>query len=137
MTEKLDEWFVIFDGPTDDGSDTDSSPVAWPGSMEEDAKAAFKESIALGFADKNRGFFLTKVTGVKSDQIEALADQTELAKIVEGGFKGFKTEVVDSYATDLSDWSRESLSDDGEVPAGAVQTATGWTYEAENDNPYA
>lgn len=141
MSEELPEdvWYVVYDGQPDDladGEHVDPFPVAYPGSMESEARDTFKDNIEKGFAERNRGMFLVKLTGVKESQEDELVEVDSLTQVVLNGFQGYKSEVVDTYGVELNDWIEEATTSDGKMPEGAVETENGWVFEEVNPNPY-
>lgn len=115
----LDTWFVVHEGLVEDAENLDTNPLAGHAVFEDEITSAFDETIRKGFADKDRGLYLTKLTDVSPEQAEKLSEELEV--VVASGFKGFKSvETLKSWKTDLSDWSDESLGDIEEtVPVDA------------------
>lgn len=144
VTEEIheDEWYVLFDGAADDGSDdgdvSSANAFAAPASAYSDVKQAFDEGIQKGYVDRNKGSFITRLNGVTESQVNTLVDLEALNTLVRNDFKGFKTTEVEAYKSSLNDFVAGALGDlsDG-TPEGAVKTDTGWVYVEENSNPYA
>lgn len=141
-------WFVVHEAPEEDGTNEDSTPLALPAHQEDEIRKTFKEDIDSGFVSKNRGLLITKLTGVTEDQQENLFDLDKLSQLVATHFKGYKTEVVETWGTSGADWSDASLEDNDDdievdengIPVGAVVNEDGsWTYEQVTtfDEPYA
>lgn len=134
----LSEWFIVLDGPEEDGTNARSMAIAFPASQEAEARSTFREDIENNYVTKNRGLILGKLTGVTEDQYEELSELDSLAAVVEGGFKGYNFEVLEKWGVSLEDWDASAHGgDEDEDPEGAVVTDEGFVFEADNANPYA
>lgn len=120
----LKTWYVLHDGLPEDGSVRNSNPLAGSGNFESEMLSDFNDTINKGFADKDLGLFLVKLTDVKASQVEAL--ESDLDGVVQSGFKGFNVEVVEAYKTALADWTPESLGDLDHLTEGIEPDADGW-----------
>lgn len=89
---KMNEWFVVFDGPG-----VASTPVSFPGHQEKNAWETFAQTISSGFADQEAGLFLVKLTDVRDDQWDELTDLDSLSAIVASGFAGYTAETIEEY----------------------------------------
>lgn len=122
----LDTWFVLYTGKTEGDTSEDPNALAYPAEAEADIHKEFTDTINNGYADKDRGLFLVKLTGVKAEDAEKLEDRESLRTIVLSDFDGFETEIVEEYKTKLSDWTEESLSDLDELDEGHEADEDGW-----------
>lgn len=124
MTETLDTWYVVHDGLVEDEANLDTNPLAANGPHAEEIREAFKKTIADGFADKDRGLFLKKLTGVTPAQADELEES--LDAVVASDFKGYNVEVLESWKSSLSDWAPEALGDLDHLVEGVEPDADGW-----------
>lgn len=120
----LGTWFVLHDGLADDGTVTDTNPLAGSGGFEAEMRSEFNETINKGYANKDLGLFLVKLTDVSAEQAEELEDNLEA--VVASGFKGYNVEVLEEYRSKLSDWAPEALADLDDLDAGVEADADGW-----------
>lgn len=135
MTNTAQDFYVVYDGEPDIG-EYNPMAVAFPSNLLNDAKDTFNENIKEGLASKNDGLFLIRLLNVPEEKWESLCEVDSLNKVVSGGFKGYKTEMVEQWKTGLTDWIAEATEDDGEIPEGAIATETGWVHEDVSNNPY-
>lgn len=105
----LDTWFVVHEGLVEGAENFDTNPLAGHLVFEKEITDAFDETIRKGYASKDRGLYLTKLTDVSLAQAEKLSD--DLEAIVASDFKGFNAETLKSWKSDLSDWNDESLDE--------------------------
>lgn len=136
------ELFVVYSGQdTDFEPNTSESyegcdPIAFL--SEKDARETFKGDIDEHLVSKNRGHYLVKLSEVPEDKVDTLLDPDNLLEVFKNDFKGYKVEVLDSWAVELSNWLPEALGadDSDEKPEGAIDTENGWVYVESNDKPY-
>lgn len=126
MTTAIDlgTWYVLHDGLVDNESNIDTNPLAGSGGFEAEMRKEFHDTINKGFADKDRGLYLVKLTEVTDEQSDALEDRLE--EVVASNFKGYKAEVVEEYKTKLSDWDSAALADLDDLDAGIEADEDGW-----------
>jgi len=120
----LETWYVLHDGPSEDGGDEGSNPLAGSGGFEAEMRKEFNETINKGYANKDRGLYLVKLTNVTDEQSDALED--DLESVVASGFKGYSVEVLEEYKTKLSDWAPEALGDLDALDEGLEADEDGW-----------
>lgn len=122
----LDTWFVLYTGQGESEVSEDPNALAYPAEAEAEIHKEFTDTINNGYADKDRGLFLVKLTGVKADEAEKLEDIESLRTIVLSDFDGFEVETVEEYKTQLSDWTEESMGDLDELDADDKADDDGW-----------
>lgn len=124
MTETLDTWYVVHDGLVEDESNLDTNPLAAPEAHVAEIREAYNKTIADGFADKDRGLYLKKLTGVTAAQADELEEN--LDAIVASDFDGYTVETVEAWKSSLSDWAPEALGDLDHLVEGEEPDADGW-----------
>lgn len=124
MTEQLDTWYVVHEGLVDGSSNLDTNPLAANGEFTAEITEAYKKTITDGFADKDRGLYLKKLTGVTDEQANELEEN--LDAVVASDFEGFNVEVVEAWKSSLSDWAPEALGDLDHLIEGQEPDADGW-----------
>lgn len=122
----LDTWFVLYTGQSEGETNEDPNALAYPADAEAEIRKEFSDTINNGYADKDRGLFLVKLTGVSDEEAEKLEDLESLRTIVLSDFDGFAVEKVEEYKTLLSDWAPEALGDLDELDAESKADDDGW-----------
>lgn len=122
----LDTWFVLYTGQSEGETNEDPNALAYPADAEAEIRKEFSDTINNGYADKDRGLFLVKLTGVSDEDAEKLEDLESLRTIVLSDFDGFAVEKVEEYKTLLSDWAPEALGDLDELDAESKADDDGW-----------
>lgn len=121
--EQLDTWYVVHDGLDEGSENQDTNPIAGHGVFEEEIRAEYTKTLTSGFADKDKGLFLKKLTGVTEDQAEELSEN--LNDVVLSDFAGYNVEVLEVYKSSFGDWMPGAF-EDVELENATVD-ADGWT----------
>jgi hypothetical protein len=121
--EQLDTWYVVHDGLEEGSEAQDTNPIAGHGVFEKEIRAEYTKTLTSGFADKDKGLFLKKLTGVTEDQAEELSEN--LNDVVLSDFAGYNVEVLEVYKSSFGDWMPDAF-EDVELENATVD-ADGWT----------
>lgn len=131
---KTDVFYMVYDGIEDPTINDDPGAFAAIEEFKDDVFASYDKSYSSGYASKNAGLFLVKLTDVTDEQAEVLEEDPDT--VVTEGFKGFNVEVVKSYHTSAEDWSEESRSDieeTGTPDADGVYRPEGYNDPEDDD----
>lgn len=121
--EQLDTWYVVHDGLDEGSENQDTNPIAGHGVFENEIREEYTKTLASGFADKDKGLYLKKLTGVTEEQAEELSEN--LNDVVLSDFAGYNVEVLEVYKSSFDDWLPEAFGD-VELEDATVD-ADGWT----------
>ena len=121
--EQLDTWYVVHDGLVEGSEAQDTNPIAGHGVFETEIRNEYTTTLASGFADKDKGLFLKKLTGVTDEQANELSEN--LNAVVLADFAGYNVEVLEVYKSSFDDWLPEAF-EDVELE-NATEDADGWT----------
>lgn len=121
--EQLDTWYVVHDGLEEGSENQDTNAIAGHGVFENEIREEYKNTLGSGYADKDKGLYLKKLTGVTEEQAEELSEN--LNGVVLSDFAGYNVEVLESYKASFSDWLPEAF-EDIELENATVD-ADGWT----------
>ena len=121
--EQLDTWFVVHDGLVEGVENQETFPIAGHGVFEDEIRSEYAKSLASGYADKDKGLYLKKLTGVTEEQAEELSEN--LNAVVLSDFAGYNVEVLEVYKSSFDDWLPESFADI--ELEDATEDADGWT----------
>ena len=121
--EQLDTWYVVHDGLIPGSENQDTFPIAGHGIFEAEIRSEYSNSLASGYADKDKGLYLKKLTGVTEAQAEELSEN--LNDVVLSDFAGYNVEVLESYKSSFDDWMPDAF-EDVELEEATVD-ADGWT----------
>lgn len=121
--EQLDTWYVVHDGLVESSENQDTNPIAGHGVFETEIRNEYKTTLASGFADKDKGLYLKKLTGVTDEQAAELSEN--LNDVVLADFAGYNVEVLEVYKSSFADWMPEAFAD--VELEDATEDADGWT----------
>jgi uncharacterized radical SAM superfamily protein len=121
--EQLDTWYVVHDGLDAGSENQDTNPIAGHGVFEKEIREEYTKTLASGFADKDKGLYLKKLTGVTEEQAEELSEN--LNDVVLADFAGYNVEVLEVYKSSFEDWMPEAF-EDIELEDATVD-ADGWS----------